>query len=273
MAKAKYKRNSKGYFATNVWDGSYDESGQKRYVKLRSRKSSADLENMVAALRSQVEAGTAVRKSDMTVRAYAADWLKLKEIYTRNTQRQYGDILKYYILPVVGDVAISDLTKMHLQMIISENAAHPRTCQLIRRTFLQIAESAVDDRYLPEAALRPLKSVQLPKYQKKERRILTDQEKKAVFLADLSPMQRCFVYLLFYCGLRRGEALGMTVADFNLSRLEASVCRSVEFINNSSSIKPPKSQNGFRTVPIAPQFAEFLREQVQILSSRRKRKP
>ena len=52
----------------------------------------------------------------------------------------------------------------------------------------------------------------------------------------------------------------MTVADFNLSRLEASVCRSVEFINNSSDIKPPKSQNGFRTVPIAPQFADFLRE-------------
>ena len=83
--------------------------------------------------------------------------------------------IKNYVLPVVGDVAISDLTKMHLQMIISENAAHPRTCQLIWRTFLQIAESAVDDRYLPEAALRPLKSVQLPKYQK---RILSSRRRE-----------------------------------------------------------------------------------------------
>ena len=85
--------------------------------------------------------------------------------------------IKNYVLPVVGDVAISDLTKMHLQMIISENAAHPRTCQLIRRTFLQIAESAVDDRYLPEAALRPLKSVQLPKYQK---RILSSRRRETL---------------------------------------------------------------------------------------------
>jgi integrase len=71
-------------------------------------------------------------------------------------------------------------------------------------------------------------------------------------------MQRCFVFLLYYCGLRRGEALGMTAADVDLKRLQARVCRSVEFIGNKSSVKPPKSAKGFRAVPIASDFAAFL---------------
>lgn len=258
MGKAKYTRDKQGYFSTNVFDGTYDEYGRKHYKRIRSRKSSADLEKMVQEFGALVKTGKVSRKTDTTISEYAAAWLKTKAIYTNNTQRQYSDIIRYYITPTIGNVRLCELSKIHFQQLIAANSQHPRTCQLIRRTVLQIAESAVDDHLLSETVLRPLRAVQLPKYARKERRVLTDAEKAAIFAADLTPMQKCFVFLLYYCGLRRGEALGMTAADVDLKRLQARVCRSVEFVGNSSSTKPPKSQKGFRTVPIASPFAAFL---------------
>lgn len=44
MAKAKYKRQANGYFQAFVWDGTY-RNGAKHYVTLRSKVSSAALEN------------------------------------------------------------------------------------------------------------------------------------------------------------------------------------------------------------------------------------
>lgn len=260
MAKAKYTRDKRGYFSTQVWDGTYDEQGRKHRIHLRSRKSSADLENKVAKLKAALDDGTAIRRSDMSIEAYAADWIQTKAVLSQNTQRQYKEMLKYYIIPSIGTVRINELSKLHLQSLISANSAHPRTCQLIRRTVLQIAESAVDDRLLPENAIRPLRSVKLPSYRKAERRVLTDQEKAAIMAADFTPMQRCFVYLLFFCGLRRGEALGIMPSDIDMTRLCLRVSRSVEFVGTSSAIKPPKSQRGVRSVPMAPHLAEFLRE-------------
>lgn len=258
MGKQKYKLNTQGYYSTLVWDGTYDEYGRKHRVAIRSRKSSADLEKQVAAFKEQVNAGKVSKKTDTTIEQYAQEWIKTKAVYTNNTQRQYTEIIKYYIIPTIGNVKVCDLLKMHFQQLIAQNAQHPRTCQLIRRTLLQIAESAVDDHLLNESVLRPLRSVALPKYTKAERRTLTDAEKAAVFTADLTPMQKCFVYLLRFCGLRRGEVLGLTALDCDLSRLTVRVCRSVEFIGASSNIKPPKSQRGYRAVPMPRQLADFL---------------
>lgn len=260
MGKARYSRDKQGYFSTNVWDGTYTEHGTKHMKRIRSKKSSADLEKQVDAFKALVHDGKAVRTCDMTFEQYAAEWLKTKAVHARNTQRQYGDIIKYYLVPAFGNVRIGELNRMHFQGVIAQNSGHPRTCQLIRRTVLQIAEYAAEDHYLTESTLRALRSVELPKYHKTERRVLTEAEKKAVFAADLTPMQKCFVYLLYFCGLRRGEALGLMVTDCDLRRLQASVRRSVEFIGNSSAVKSPKSEKGYRAVPIAPQLAEFLRE-------------
>ena len=209
MAKAKYTRDPAGYFKTMVWDGTFDEHGRKHRICLRSRKSSADLESQVNALKQKIDNGTALISTEMTVKKYSDEWIQTKAVLSRNTQRQYKDILKYYIVPAMGDVPIRQISRLHLQSLIASNAEHPRTCQLIRRTFLQMTESAILDRYVPETVLRPCKAVKLPAYYRKERRILTDKEKEAIKAADLTPMQRCFVLLLYGCGLRRGEALAL----------------------------------------------------------------
>ena len=64
MAKAKYTRDKQGYFSTNVFDGTYDDYGRKHYKRIRSRKSSADLEKMVQEFGALVKTGKVSKKTE-----------------------------------------------------------------------------------------------------------------------------------------------------------------------------------------------------------------
>ena len=65
MAKAKYKKNSRGEYHTRIWNGTYNPDGSKHRINLKSKKSSADLERKVNALKSQVKNGNYVQDSDI----------------------------------------------------------------------------------------------------------------------------------------------------------------------------------------------------------------
>ena len=267
MPKQKYTRDADGYFQTKVWDGTYTQTGTKHRITLRSKKSSADLEKQVIAVSQKVKERSLTVSSSVTVSAYADQWLKTKAVFQRKTQLIYQNIVDYYVKPGIGAIRISELTKTHLQGLISSSSDHPRTCQLIRQTVLQVASSAVDDRYLPEVVLKQLSSVSMPEYRAAERRVLTKEEKDAIRTADLTDMQRCFIYLIYGLGLRRGEALGMTAHDIDFKAATARVCRSVEFIDNSSALKVPKSRNGLRDVPVPSFLIDFLRTYLPTLKT------
>lgn len=130
-------------------------------------------------------------------------------------------------------------------------------------TFKQIIKSAVRDRLTAPAALDEIfeDSVKII-YKSPEKRALTAYEKAAIPLADSSPMERVFVYILFGCGLRRGEAFSLTRFDISLDRKEISVNKAVAFDVNTPYIKDTK--NGIhRTVPIPesiyPVIADYIK--------------
>lgn len=87
-------------------------------------------------------------------------------------------------------------------------------------------------------------------YKPKEKRVLTENEKRAMLSADLSDSDRIFIFILYGCGLRRGEALALTKNCIDLKKRTLTVTQSVAFEKETPYIKNPKSYNGFRTVPI-----------------------
>ena len=58
--------------------------------------------------------------------------------------------------------------------------------------------------------------VVLPSTPKAQKRALTDTEKLAVINADLDAKSRAYIDILLYTGLRRGEALALTIDDIDL---------------------------------------------------------
>lgn len=253
MAKAKYTYNPKRKeWYTLVYDGTFTANGAKHRKRISSKKSSADLEKKVAAFKQTVEETGAAASCPYSWQEYARIWLDTaKSTREQNTRRMYETIIGS-CFHSINHLPLTQITHAHLQWCINEKLNHPRTCQQIALTFKQIIKSAVRARYLPRNATEDLLSdISLPKYQKPLKRALSALEKQAITTADLEPMKRAFISLLYYCGLRKGEALALTPSDFDWEAKTVSISKAWITYKNQPSIKPyPKSDNGVRVVPI-----------------------
>jgi len=260
MAKAKYTKGADGYYQTKVWDGTYTDLGKKHYITLRATKSSKELERMVIEHNRKVEERQYVKKTDMLFLDYAKTWMDVyKAGRAKNTLAMYDNVIAKKLITLDG-VKLADVSRLHYQMAVNAADGHPRTQQQIALTFKQVLKSAVADKYLPASIIPDIfDHTDRIKYAASEKRPLTEAEKTAVFCADLLPQDKAFVYILYGCGLRRGEALALTRFDIDLERRTLSVRRALAFDGNDPYIKDTKSSNGVRTVPIPSKIYPYLR--------------
>lgn len=253
MAKAKYTYNpNRKEWYTLVYDGTYTATGMKHRKRISSKKSSADLEKKVIAFKQELEEKGSAKACPYTFGDYAQIWLDTsKATKEQNTRRMYETVLRS-CFNSINHIPLTNITHAHFQICINEKSNHPRTCQQLSLTFKQIIKSAIRARYLPKSATEDiLADISLPKYQKPQKRPLSALEKQAINEADLSPQKRAFISVLYYCGVRKGEALALTPSDFNWEQKTLSITKAWITYKGVPSIKPyPKSDNGTRVVPI-----------------------
>lgn len=243
----KYKKGKDGYFSTRVWDGTYTKNGEKHYKHLRSKKSSKDLERKVKELEYQVKERNVVKRDNILFLTYARRWKTLYKSSTSNrTKEMYDRIIETY-LSELDLIRLQDIQKIHLQLVLNNANGKPRTQQQIMMTFRQIIDSAVSERLIAANIADDIfRGVQKIKYKAPEKRALLPHEREAVFKADFNLMDKIFVFLLYGCGIRRGEALALTVEDISLDERTLYINKAYDFI----AIKEPKTKNGYRTLPI-----------------------
>ena len=265
MAKAKYTYNEKRKeWYTLVYDGTLTNTGAKHRKRISSKKSSADLEKKVLAFKAELEGKGFVESSTITFGEYAEAWFNTsKATKEANTKRMYRVILDS-CFDSINHVRLTNLTHTLFQQCVNLKMEHPRTCQQMCLTFKQVIKSAVRDGYLPYSAIENLTAdISTPKYKKPQKRALSALEKRTMLEADLDSRKRTFVSLLYYCGLRKSEALALTPDDFDWKKGTVRISKTLVFTGNASELKPyPKSDNGLRSVPIPDACIEAVKDYV-----------
>lgn len=259
MAKKKYKQGKDGYYRTMAWDGTYNADGSKHMKCLFSKKSSADLERKVNDLKKKVEARQVVQKTDLTISEYAAAWFET--FYGKgeiNTQAMYKNVLNVHLEPV-WEVKLTDITHQSVMLVLGKASGKTRIQEQILMTLKQIVKSAIRDHYLPAAAYNDLFDGIKIKKPKKENRPLTKEEKDAVFKADFDMMDKAFVYIIYGCGLRRGEALALSRFDLNFEKGEITVNKAIVFDKNNPVLKMCTKNHKSRKVPIVGKIKTYLK--------------
>lgn len=112
--------------------------------------------------------------------------------------------------------------------------------------------------------------INLPRYIKPQKRPLTQIEKEAISKADFTDREKAFVYIIYSCGLRRGEALALSKFDFKFEddKSIVSITKSLIFDGNASEIKDmPKTGNGIRVIPIPDTTAKYLKDYISKIKS------
>lgn len=270
MATAKYTKGKDGYFQAKVWDGTYTEKGVKHRITVRTKKSSRALEEMVREMEEKVRNRDFLRESTVSVQEYARTWLELYKSNTElNTQSMYQRIIEVH-LGILQSVPISAIKKTDILMCLNAASGKVRTQEQILLTLKQVVKAAVTDKYIaPGIYMEIFEGIKIKKKRNTDRRPLTQEEKNAVFSADFTNMQKAFVYVIYGCGLRRGEALALERSDFDFENRKLNVDKSLAFNENTPYIKTTKSQNGIREVPIPSNVLPFLQEYCQSLKQPR----
>jgi len=108
----------------------------------------------------------------------------------------------------------------------------------------------------------PLEAVDIPKVERHEMKTMTEENIK-MFLDEARKYNGGEYYGVFFCllftGLRRNEALALRYSDIDLLGAQLSVNRTMQFIHNQISFKPPKTKSSRRQIALTPATCVMLR--------------
>ncbi len=253
----RYKKRKDGRYATTVMVG-YKPDGRANNIFI-SAKTEKELRDKIAEVKIKAKTGQIMKQSDMLLQDYIDGWLETYKAATGiNTRAMYDNAVNKHIKPALGHLPLNKIVRSDVQSLINDNIDHPRTCEIIRMTLVQILNSAMDDKLLYDNVA---KKVTLPKRHKSEKRTLTDLEKEALKKADFTTQEHALVMLLFFFGLRRGEVLALTKSDIDLKKRILTVNKAIVFDVNTPVIKEgAKSDAGNRSIPIPESAVAFLRD-------------
>lgn len=184
---------------------------------------------------------------------------KLLSIKTVNTKNMYLNVFTYLVS--IDYIALKDITSQDVQNVINENKAKARTCQKIKTCLNEIFKFAIKERII---YYNPCDGLVLPKYKAKERRPLTYDEHYLTDLNIFNDMERAFICLIKYCGLRKAEALALVKNDFNENNNTLTISKALYKDTNKMMLKDTK--NGLiRHVPVPNVICQFLRYYIRNL--------
>lgn len=200
----------------------------------------------------------------LTFRTYADNWLDHRNIAPR-TRENYSYHLEQNILPILGDLVLTDITTEEVRAWFSGlgTELHTRNARAYA-VLTAVLNTAVDDGLLDRSPAR-IKGAASVKHTKRSVVLLEAAELAA--LADKMPAKLSMSVLLAgWCGLRRGELFALTRADIAADGSTVRVHKAVTYRERKYMCGPPKTKESNRivTVPthLRPAVLAHLREHV-----------
>lgn len=257
----KYTQRKDGRYATTVMNG-YKENGKPNLITIYG-KSKTELDKKRIDLIGKLENRSFIEKK-VDFKKYSLQWLETKSITIQDHSiRMYKTVLNKYTSSI-ENLYLKDITKVHIQDIINEHKDKPRTCQQIKLAFNQIFESALDDGLVYR---NPCRKLVLPKIQKPQKRSLTQIEHRLSDVAEFNDRECAYIKLIKYCGLRKEEALALHKLDFDFEKNVVSINKALIFVNNRPKIKEPKSNAGYRIIPMTTECSTFMNYYINSLEN------
>ena len=261
MAKA--KKRADGRYQQSISIGR-DENG-KLIRKVVYGTTRAELEQKVTELKLSLNSGKFVKNGDTMLIDYARAWLSTYKVNKGiNTQAMYENIIEKHIEPSLGHYTLSEIRRSDIQQTISERSDKYRTCEQYRITLKQILDCAVEDGII---ASNPCTRIELPTKPRSTKRALNDLEKQAISTAAFADMDKAFVWLIYFFGMRREEALAIMPADFDFKAMLLHVHKAIVFDGNTPVLSVTKNATSDRYINIPEQAVPFFKTYIANLKS------
>ena len=137
-----------------------------------------------------------------------------------STACSYGGIVSRYVVPVIGDVALRELRREHVDAVLT--AAQDRLAASTSRLLRAVLGIALHraERWEIAGARNVVRLTDPPRVEPREPRFLDAAEARRLLDAAAEDRLEVVYVLAIFCGLRRGEILALRWSDADLDRRE-----------------------------------------------------
>ena len=268
------------------WEGRYtaghdSETGKAIYKNVLG-KTQAEVKAKLKAAIQEAQTLDLSKAGKYTVGEWMEVWFEdYAKIKVRPSSHQtYRGYIDNHIRPNIGDIPLEKLTSLDLQKLYKKLLTKGRVERLEAkgqpkglstktvRNIHQILSSALKLAQEQRIILaNPAERCALPKVEHREMKTLPVEQLQS-FLREA---RESGVFELYYLelatGLRRGELLGLKWEDIDLQKGDLRVRRQISRINGEVMEAPLKTKNAYRTLPLAEDTIDVLKEQREKVGS------
>ena len=262
------------------WEGRYTaghdpETGKAIYRNVLGRTQAETRAKLKQAI-EEAKHVDPVKAKQYTVGEWMDIWLEnYAKVKVRPSSHQtYRGYIDNHIKPNIGQIPLSKLTSLELQKFYKKllssgrverieskkqsKGLSPKTVRNLHQIIASAMKLAKEQKLI---VTDPTDGCALPKVEHREMKTLP-VEQLASFLREAKDSG---VFELYYVelatGLRRGELLGLKWEDLDLKRGNLRVKRQVARINGEVVEAPLKTKNAYRTLPLAKDTVDILKQQ------------
>jgi integrase len=213
-----------------------------------------EAKNWLSETRQNDERGQSAIFSDMIVDEWFEYWISnIVCDLAPNTIRNYQERYKFNIQPVIGRMLIREVKPLHCKTVLNR-MSNDYAGSTIRQTYITMGaffKSALMNDVIPK---HPMNCVSFTKPIRAPNDVhyLTIHEQKQ-FLQAAKRSHNYYQYvLLLETGLRTGEMVGLTWDSIDWVKHTLTVNKTLEYRHSTGCWRagPPKSQHGYRTIPL-----------------------
>ena len=204
---------------------------------------------------------------DVTMSTLCDNFLRIQRPHIKPlTYKGYESTIRNYIKPILGDMAISEITPFTIeewQQELLKKGFKPSTLKGHYATLKSVFNFAVSHYSLKESPCKKVKPIAKPA-RKGVDYITLEEYNQLVKHGGLKAPYLMMVKLLFWTGMRYGELLALTPADFSGNTI--TINKNLVYVEKQQTVQDsPKTQNSIRKVELHQKLADELRDYISRL--------
>lgn len=241
----------------SAWQVDYrDQSGARRSKQFARKK---DAEAWLVGAAWQVSQGTHTADSQSVTIASAAElWIERaqREARERSTVKQYRELARLHINPLLGSVKLSRLSRPMVESF-RDDLLKDRSKAMAGKAVRALSSIIHEAQKRGLVAQNVAQGVKVIRKGRERARIeIPSQRELKAILKAAGDDTRSLLLVAILTGLRSSELRGLRWSDIDLKAGTISVAQRADAWG---IIGPPKSDAGYRTIPIAPALVAELK--------------